>query len=161
MKEVKLLKVSTYDRELFKTLYEKILYKDNTWHFFYEGVFSVIRCKRKYAKQIAKFLKKTKIEYEISDYEEDQEITKKYLSCFLPIFHSYSVLAMIYEDDEILTLLHRIVHCFLNPIGSIELIKKYNYTNLAGAWESHLLSDLAISHAHSRGRIVERSSQKQ
>jgi len=157
LKEIKLLETTIYDRELFKTLYEKILHKDDTWHFFYEGTFSVIRCKGKYVRGITKFLDERAVYYLISDYEEDQEITKKYLKVFLQIFHGYSVLAMTYEEDEILPLFHRIVHCFLNPMGSIDLIEKYNYTNCAGAWESHLLSDLAISHAHSRGRMTERA----
>lgn len=155
LKEIKLFDTNIYDKKIIKSLYRRILNKDDYWHFFFEGVFIVIRCQDRFVKNVSEILKKKNIKFSVSDYEEDQKITKKYLKQFIPIFHNYSVLAMIYKnEDDFLTLLHRIVHCFLNPASSIDLIKKYNYENSPGTWESHLLADLATTHAYSRGKII-------
>lgn len=161
LKEIRIQNVKYSDRPVIKKLYDEVLYKDNHWHFFFEGDFSVIRCMKKSVGKSSKILKKEGFEIEVVDYNEDQEITQRFIEEFIGIFHGYSVIAIgkyDYEENksDFLTLFHRIVHCFLNPIASIELIKDFtekeysNHKNYS-SWESHALTEMAISHSFSRG----------
>lgn len=155
LKEVRIFEFRGKDKELITEVYNKILYKDKYWHFLFEGKFSVIRCRNRYAKKVSRFFNKKDFNTDIIDYKEDQDITKKYLEQFIPIFHNYSVLAVTFDPDydDFLTLFHRIVHCFLNTMSSPDLIKKYSDGN-NWTWESYIMNQLAIKHAFSRGVIA-------
>jgi len=49
---------------LIKELHRRVLKDDPDWHFFYEGKFSIIRCRNKFASRVEKFF-----EYNLIDYK--------------------------------------------------------------------------------------------
>jgi len=101
--------------EVLKELYDKILKKDPFWHFFYEGAFSIIRCSGELTEEVCEFLDEHDIVYTEPEMWFDSSATvRNYHNVFTVLFHSFSVLAMEYDNSEWFYVADRVIHCYMN-----------------------------------------------
>lgn len=132
-----------------KKLYVEYLQFDPMWHFFWEGNVTYIRAsKTKDITILLDILRSQKIAHEIddADWVDNIPITAKYQEAFAHIFHGCSVMAMelslkkwkkpAEKCDDILNVLERMQHCFLNNIAHTEFtladMTAKIYTNCQG-----------------------------
>lgn len=112
--------------DLMQILYHNVLKVDNRWHFFWEGRYTVIRCNPLLVPHLKELIKANDkdLEVEVVDngYNENIETTRKYLGAFIHIFHGYSVLAMEMDNEDFVSILERINHCFLNMVTREEIV---------------------------------------
>ena len=118
--------VSNEDRfKLYVDLYEKILHKDNEWHYFTEGEFDELRFHSKYKKGVEKFLDGNSMVKDHAEREfgwvDDQAIVEEYKEYFIAIFHHNTLLSLeLYKKRNEVTISHlelimdRTVYSFLN-----------------------------------------------
>jgi len=100
---------------ILKSLYDKILRRDPFWHFFYEGEFSIVRCSGELTKEVCNFLDEHDVVYtEPSVWVDSSDTVKRFHTVFTTLFHSYSVLAMEYDDGEWFHVADRVIHCYMN-----------------------------------------------
>ena len=109
--------------EILVGLYKEILHKDPNWHFFYEIFFNIIRCSKKFEKDVLTYLSEngTSIYEDKGPWIDNQPITKKYQKHFKAIFHANSemIMAMALAKDqsktweEIYLIADRLAHCFI------------------------------------------------
>jgi len=59
----------------------------------------------------------------IQDYEENINVTKRYLDSFLKMFNAFSTMAIQLDHDDFMDVLERINHCFLNMLSDRDEIK--------------------------------------
>ena len=112
--------------DLMQILYHNVLKVDNRWHFFWEGRYTVIRCNPLLVPHLKELIKANDkdLEVEVVDngYNENIETTRKYLGAIIHIFHRYSVLAMEMDNEDFVSILERINHCFLNMATRDEIV---------------------------------------
>jgi hypothetical protein len=120
--------VLTEDRaQLFEDLYNKILKKDDKWHFFYEGKFDELRFHSKFRRRVERFLDKDgRIRgYAQKDggWEDDHDIVEEYKEYFTSVFHQNSLIAIqlsnrdeLASDSHLQKIMDRVVHSFFNMI---------------------------------------------
>lgn len=143
-------------------LYDEILNVDDWWHFFREGRESLIRVTEDYAPDTVKFLLDHDVQFEMDgEWVDNIEVTKKYQSEFLYMFHAFSVISVKHWQhmfgseesmnngySELLDLYDRVSHCFLNNVRHPFHINRLwpfvdNENTAYGFWESmmgHLMS---------------------
>lgn len=97
----------------------KILRADQSWHFFHEGHYSLIRMEANWNRQatLEKHLNKAKIKFDSRPYDDPHELVRKYQDLFIPMFHAFTILGLERESGEINSLLERAIHCFCNMAG--------------------------------------------
>ena len=106
-------------------MYDKFLFLDDLWHFFWEGPFIHIRCEEEFAASVVEFATNTPVVNEVEDpceWVDDQEIVDKYRWYFERQFHNNSMLAvqMYTEGDSLPDFLEfyhiydRVAHCLVN-----------------------------------------------
>lgn len=143
-----------------RTIYDKILHKDPLWHYFYEGYYSLIRCSKKYEKDIESYLREHNINHrQPTIWKEGLYVTKKYQHIYKHIFHYTSVLAieMYKSGDETyyLSAADRIIHPFFNQsLYPAKVSKLCNDRVNFQYWEAELMGELAIGRAYHIGRVV-------
>jgi hypothetical protein len=112
---------------LFEDLYNKILHKDDKWHFFYEGIYDELRFHSKFRRRVDKFLDK---DNRIKNYTQKAEgwvdnhkIVEEYKDYFTEIFHQNSLMAIeladkidFADDLHLQLIIDRVVHSFFNMI---------------------------------------------
>ena len=145
--------------ERVNALYDKILYKDNYWHLFYEGEFSTLRCSPEYIDKVEKFFKEHEIRYKYNGiWIDDSPIVEKYKDIYRNIFHEFSVLAMCLEEKDLYSAADRACHSFFNhhhymaknyrkPLESV----KYPLIDPI-MWEAEMMSKLSVYRANFIGR---------
>ena len=100
---------------LLRALYKDILHKDPFWHFFYEGEYSIIRCSGHLTAEVCDYLEENSVVFtEPSVWMDDSPMVRKFHTIFTVLFHSYSVLAMEYDDEEWFVTADRVIHCYMN-----------------------------------------------
>lgn len=133
-------------------IYDKILYKDPNWHYFYEGDHSLIRCSFKYVDLVETYLKKNGISYVPPDHwEEGTYTTVMYKDIYKHIFHSISVLMIqMYKNDDGRNLLEagdRVIHPFFNHgfylAKMAGMLDKYKTVIDAEHYEADMMMTLA------------------
>jgi hypothetical protein len=129
---------------LFEDLYNKVLHKDDKWHFFYEGSYDELRFHSKFKRRVEKFLNKdsrVKNFIEKSEgWDDDHKIVEEYKNYFTEVFHQNSVMAIKlaneieFADDLYLQkVIDRVVHSFFNmiyphfgrPTLEVDVMKNY------------------------------------
>ena len=145
-------------------IYNSILYKDPLWHYFYEGDYSLIRCSKKYIKNVEDCLVEHGIKFRTPTiWKEGLYVTKKYQHIYKHIFHHTSVLAIeLYKNEDFTSYLaagDRIIHPFLNqslyPAKAAGLCESLENSNIDFQyWEAERMSELATGRAYHIGRIV-------
>ncbi|MCK5291276.1 MAG: hypothetical protein KAR39_04585 [Thermoplasmata archaeon] len=143
--------------ELIRILHRNILYHDSRWHFFWEGKYTVIRCDPQYLPVVKQLLEANDEDFEcvetVGGYQENIEMTKRYLEAFVPIFHGFSLLAVEMEDEDFMGILERINHCYLNMATRKVLVDQFRIpgdlaeTHLGMGWEA--LAIQAVAHMRS------------
>jgi len=133
-------------------IYQLVLYKDDYWHFFYEGPYSIIRCSKKYKKDVKKYLIAFNIEYkDVGPWVDGSKSVEKYKNRFIHLFHEFSMLAMELEEGWFLLVADRICHCFFNHCTYMAEESRDRYgTNM---WEAVLMGHLSIYRARHVGMI--------
>lgn len=151
--EIRLNNFNEIKEETLHALWKQILHKDPWWHFFYEGTWTLLRVST--TKNIYKWLKKHKIEYEYKKIWKDNiPTTRKFQEEFLYIFHGYSELAMKNfgtTSKEIKPVLDRVVHCFMNNIISDRRRESVDYY---ADWEPLMIVECGIQRARTIGMIL-------
>jgi hypothetical protein len=108
-------------------IHEKILYKDDRWHYFTEGKYDELRFSSKYKKKIDSFIndeenKRLDKYYEKENgWDDDQDIVEEYKNYFTEIFHQNTLMSLkLYIEREEVTIkkleqiMDRVVHSFFN-----------------------------------------------
>jgi len=141
--------------ELILGAYCIVLEEDPKWHFFYEDSYNIIRCSAEFEDALAEYLDECGVEYSSPQvWVDGQTSTFKYQHVFSPMFHTFSMMAVIaeYDPDTIENIFDRVYHCFLNH-QFLYLCYKYDQDNLHYLWESKILSNAAISRACFTGHL--------
>jgi len=154
--------------EKIKALYDKVLYKDNYWHLFYEGEFSTLRCSLKYKNEIEKFFKEHNIKCKYNGkWIDGSYIVEKYKDMYRNIFHEFSVLAIHLDEADIFNAADRVCHSFFNHHHYMakkcrEVFESMNNPSMDPVmWEAEMMSRLSMYRSHFVGRYsVERYYKK-
>jgi len=143
-------------------IYDKILYMDPNWHYFYEGEYSLIRCSYKFAKLVIKYFKSNLIEFRFrSDWEESLYVTHEYREIFKQMFHTFSVLSIeMYKNGDDRYLMQagdRVCHCFhnhaiylANAVGKLNKYRRAHESIMK--WEADQMSILTAERCYYNGR---------
>lgn len=109
------------------------------------------------AKRIKKYFKARNIEFEVEEWEDNIPITQKYQKQFKDMFHSFSELAMVLEENDLLQVLERVCHCFLNNCytkrGKILDICS-DASIISELWETIVLQITAAGRAYTTGHTI-------
>jgi hypothetical protein len=144
-------------KEILQELYDTVLRGDKRWHFFWEGSYSLLRVSGgTHEFDVIKFLVERGIEYEYKGkWEDNIWVTKKYQPIFEGMFHSFSVMALEMEFDDLEYVFDRVVHCFLNMSTSEELWTEMErkYGGWATLWEPFMASEYAAKRAITLGKM--------
>jgi hypothetical protein len=133
-------------------IYQRILYKDNYWHFFYEGDYSIIRCSKKYKKNVIKYLEHCEIEYKyMGTWNDGSKAVEEYKTRFTHLFHEFSMLAIEMKEDWFMLVADRVCHCFFNHCTYMAEEARSRYGE--NMWEGILMGQLAIYRAHHIGKL--------
>jgi hypothetical protein len=140
---------------LFMTLYDDILNSDDWWHFFREGIETLVRVSEENAADVTKWFVDQDIKVEIKgEWEDNIDITAKNQTAFMYMFHAFSVLAMdLYwkmsgiPDDiisggyrDVIKLYDRVSHCFLNNVRHPIFIDKLRpFTGYPESYSAEIL----------------------
>jgi hypothetical protein len=145
--------------EKINALYDKVLYKDNYWHLFYEGEFSTLRCSPEYMDEIEKFFKRHEIESKCNGKWADGSPTvEKYKNIYRNIFHEFSVLAICLDEVDLFKAADRICHAFFNHHHYMAKEHRKPFEEEDSQfispimWEAEVMSRLTIYRAHYVGR---------
>lgn len=154
--------------ELMREVYNTVLKPDPMWHFFWEGDYTVIRCTKILAGDVDEYFSafdNFTVIWKQDGYRENIRTTKKYLEGFVSIFHGFSVIAMAMDDEDLVDILERINHCFLNMVTNDNLKEKFliqsNY-ELDGAmsWEAVVISQVALARMFTSGWLTGLSNKR-
>jgi hypothetical protein len=154
-------------------LYINVLLKDNWWHFFREGDYTLIRCTQQSVNEVTQFFHNLEIDPEQLEFTEvwkdNIPRTRKYQDEFTYMFHAFSVLSMkMYEEeihlemddvmDNFTGIFDRVVHCFLNTArtdlkteGFKPFIPIKNENHVFALWESMIITHNALMRMYSIG----------
>jgi len=137
---------------LIKELHRRILKDDPEWHFFYEGKFSIIRCRNKFANRVEKFFEYNLIDCKYNGtWVDSSYAVREYIDFFKPLFHLYSTLALKLDDKDLFCVSDRVTHCFFNHQSY--MAKSYVKVYGQNLWEARLMGDLTVGRAHYAGRL--------
>lgn len=155
--------------EILVGLYSAVLRKDPNWHFFYEIFFNIIRCSKKFQKDVEKYLKESDdIKYEVKGpWVDNQEITKKYQKHFRAIFHANSemIMAMARAEDptknwrDIYLIADRLTHCFILNCDYIADDWK-KAAKRCSSWEAYLAQQIANDRGQYAGQCARSFAEK-
>lgn len=124
-------------------LAETLLSKDDTWHFFYEDFYYIIRCKFSLIEDISKYLFKKNFNVQLKGkWVDSSKIVEEYKDLFTQLFHINTIFAIKkLTVDQIGDIHDRISHCFFNNqyFNVASLRQKVGNDN----WESVMLMDYA------------------
>ena len=97
-------------------LAQTILSEEDTWHFFYEDYYYIIRCPFRLVDDVSDYLFKKGFSVELKGvWIDSSEIVEKYKHLFTQLFHINTMFAVQELDMEQIWLVHdRVSHCFLN-----------------------------------------------
>ena len=153
MRDYKLLSFDMSNLSTLYQLWKDHLYKDDQWHFFWEGEYTALRISEDSALPVIHFLSANDIKFiDQGPWIDNIKITQKYQKEFAPIFHSFSELAMKNvnsKDDEIDQLIDRVIHCFMN-----NLMTKTRTEKEGIFWEPLLIAKSAIFRSITIGQIA-------
>jgi hypothetical protein len=137
---------------LIKELHRRVLKDDPEWHFFYEGNFSIIRCRNKFASRVEKFFEHSLIDYKYNGtWVDSSYAVRDYIDFFKPLFHLYSTLALKLNEGDLFHVSDRVNHCFFNHQSYVA--KSYVKAYGQNFWEAQLMGELAVRRAHYIGRL--------
>jgi len=143
-------------------IYDKVLYKDPQWHYFYEDTYSLIRCSYKHCYEVKRYLDEHGIKYKwpVGPWKETLNSTKIFQETFKEMFHSFSVLVIEMFKKDCGCLLYesadRVCHCFHNHAMYLasaegELDEYENIDPMA--WEAMQMAKLTALRAYHIGGI--------
>ena len=139
--------------DLIKAISNDILYKDNHWHYFYEGYYLLVRCQKRFLKKVYNLLDSKEIEYsDNGNWVDGSDVVESYKDIFQPLFHNFTKMAISgYTDTDRLNLVDRVIHCFMNHqfYNFKDMRDKYGYYS----WEAQVISANAIERAIHQGRM--------
>ena len=106
-------------------IHEKILHKDDKWHYFTEGVYDELRFNSKYKRKVEDFMEEdSRVEkyYGKDDgWMDDQDTVEEYKEYFTEIFHQNTLMSLrLYKERDEIThrklerIIDRIIHSFFN-----------------------------------------------
>jgi len=147
---------------ILKRLYKEVLYEDPFWHFFYEGEYSIVRCSGELTEKVCNFLDGHDIVYmEPNMWLDSSPTVRKFHAVFTTLFHSYSVLAMEYNDEEWFVTADRVIHCYMNHQWYRQWAQWFRKCWGEDYWEGMALSEHALRRTGyqnwSRGMLEERA----
>lgn len=138
-------------------LYDKILYKDDYWHLFYEGEFSTLRISPQYKDKVEKFFQKHGIEWRWNGVWIDGSPTvEKYKKIYRDMFHTFSELAIHLDENNLFHIADRVCHSFFNHAFYAAKEHRAPFeknSSIIGStmWESDMMSRVLIYRAHHIG----------
>jgi len=140
-------------------LYKRALYKDQNWHFFYEGKYTIIRCSQEFEKKVTKFFEEFDIKYKSNGlWIDDSGAVCKYKKIFQPLFHCFSELAISMDEADLFDVADRVTHCFFNHAYYMAKDHrepfKHPYIIDPMFWEAEMMSRLSIYRAHYIGKYT-------
>jgi len=145
--------------EKIKALYDKVLYKDNYWHLFYEGDFSTLRCSPEYSNEVEEFFYKYNMNYKYNGTWVDGSSTvEKYKNIFRNMFHTFSELAIHMDEEDLFHVADRVCHSFFNHAFYMakkhrKLFEESGYDSPSSMmWEAEIMSRILIYRAHYIGK---------
>ena len=155
MKSIMVPRFNENQLDILHRLWKRHLRKDDKWHFFWEGHYTLIRCQSLFVPKVVAFLRYHRIDtVNQGPWVDNIEITKKYQDEFQQMFHAFSEIAMkcVNADNQILAeLVDRVFHCFLNNMVTNER-RDGDYVY----WEPKLVMNCAIQRATTIGQLIER-----
>lgn len=120
-------------------LAETVLSEDDTWHFFYEDFYYIIRCKFSLIDDVSKYLFRKDFNVKLKGkWIDSSEVVEKHKHLFTQLFHINTMFAIQeLAIDQIRSIHDRISHCFFNNqyFNVASFRKKVGNTN----WESVML----------------------
>lgn len=149
-------------KDLLKDLYNQVLNEDDSWHFFLEGDYNILRFSSRFRARVQEILDKHEVVYVRESlggqasarvWIDEQETTREHQKYFERIFHEYSLMAIQIEDytiGKLKMLADRVAHCFFNHQFinfQKELDKNHNI-------EAEIMNILAVSRASYTGYLV-------
>lgn len=140
-------------------LYNRILYKDPNWHFFWEDEYSIIRCSQEFEEKVTKFFKEFDIQYKFNgQWSDGSEMVRKYNKIFQPMFHCFSELAIKMDEPDLFDVADRVTHCFFNHAYYMAKDHrepfKHPYIIDPMMWEAEMMARLTIYRAHYIGKYT-------
>jgi hypothetical protein len=150
---------------LLRGLYQDVLRKDPLWHFFYEGEYSIIRCSGEFTEDVCNYLERESVVFtEPAMWMDDSPTVRRFHSIFTVLFHSFSVLAMEYDDEEWFVTADRVIHCYMNHQWYRAWAQYFRRVWGEDYWEGMALSEHALRRSGyqnwSRGMLEERARNK-
>ena len=151
---------------ILKKLYNDILIDDPFWHFFYEGKYSIIRCSGELTEKVCDFLDECDIVYsEPCMWYDDSGTVRGFHAVFTSLFHSFSVLAMEYNDSEWFYVADRVIHCYMNHQWYRQWAQWFRKCWGEDYWEGMAISEHGLRRAGyqnwSRGMLTERARKEE
>lgn len=143
-------------RDLIVAIYDHVLKRDKTWHFFRDEGGMTLRCSPKFHKPLSKFLTKVrKTNFSVShnyDPAKNEYSGIKFLGDdWIPLFNVLSVLSVKYPGNVTLKqVLERVNHAIVNQAGIHNFYK-----------EAEIYSELALKRAEIGGAIARDSVSNQ
>ena len=140
-------------------LYNRILYKDPNWHFFWEGKYSIIRCSQEFEEEVTKFFKEFDIQYKYNGlWVDGSEMVCKYHKIFQPMFHCFSELAIHMDEPDLFDVADRVTHCFFNHAHYMAKDHrepfKHPYIIDPMMWEATMMARLSVYRALHIGKYT-------
>lgn len=135
--------------ETLRALKKSVFAKDKYWHFFWEGDYTIVRCPSRRGPEVVRWFKNRGITCACEGwYIDNIAITHKYQTEFAPMFHAFSELALKIEAKDLVHVLERVNHCFLNMACAV--FEEERKDNLL--WESKNIAEVALWRAVGVGR---------
>lgn len=140
-------------------LYDKVLHKDQNWHFFYEGEYSIIRCSQEFEEKVIEFFEEFDIQYEFNGlWIDGSSVVCKYRKIFQPMLHCFSELAISMDEVDLLDVADRVTHCFFNHAYYMakDHREPFKHPDIVDPtlWEAEMMARLSVYRAHYIGKYT-------
>jgi hypothetical protein len=143
--------------EIIKEIYHDILYKDDSWHFFYENYYNIIRCSAKFYPKVIRRLQDLGVYYkEKGKWVDGQYFTRRHQEIFKGLFHYFTLMALKeYDCEEITGIYDRLSHCFINHQYYVleDFRLKYGHQ-----WEAYIMNNASIARADHSAHLYYRGN---
>jgi len=137
---MKTIHIKSNEPGLIVEIYNLFLKDDPDFHFFYEPEIIIRVSVKEIKNRIINFLDKNIISYEEYEYpfppkgkygEIEGDVVANNLNLLIPVFHSNSIAALTFTDDDFIKYLERITHTASNSRGLNHIKEGILLTNLA------------------------------
>lgn len=138
--------------ELIKHLYQKILINDESWHFFYENSYNIIRCSDRFFQRVLDELDMFGVVYKVKgEWIDGSTTVEAHKKVYRGLFHYFTLMALEeYDDGNIYHIYDRMSHCFLNHQWYV--LKEFRERQ-GKQWEALLMSKMSVWRADYAGYL--------